>query len=163
MDQQELKNILELHRQWVMGEANGERADLSYANMRYSKLWQNEEIRDDLYKVLLIAKSEAIGLYDAVVRGKIDGSHYSGECACLIGTISNLRHESYKNLGIDLRPDDIRPIERWFMGIEEGDTPDSNPISAIVKEWMEEWFKKEGISFPSYRLISSLEHPELFK
>ena len=38
MDQQELKNILELHRKWAMGEDGGSHADLRSADLRSANL-----------------------------------------------------------------------------------------------------------------------------
>jgi hypothetical protein len=255
LDQQELKNILELHRKWVMGEENGKRADLrsanlsyanlssadlrsanlssadlsyadlssadlryanlssadlrsanlsyanlrsanlsyadlsyanlrsadlrsadlrsanlSYANLRYANLRsadlrsadlrsanlsyanlrsaKNEEIIADFCSVLDIAKAEAIGLYRALLDGKIDGSHYEGECACLVGTVANCRKENYTALTIDLKPKSDRLSERWFLAIQKGDIPENNPVSQLTKEWIEAWAIKNEIKLP---------------
>jgi hypothetical protein len=230
LDQQELKNILELHRKWVMGEENGKRADLrsanlsyanlssadlrsanlssadlsyadlssadlryanlssadlrsanlSYANLRSANLSyadlsyanlrsadlrsadlrsanlsyanlrsaKNEEIIADFCSVLDIAKAEAIGLYRALLDGKIDGSHYEGECACLVGTVANCRKENYTALTIDLKPKSDRLSERWFLAIQKGDIPENNPVSQLTKEWIEAWAIKNEIKLP---------------
>ena len=126
-------------------------ANLRGADLRGAKL---DDIKDDLFKVLSVAKNEVLGFYDSLMRGLIDGSAYEGECACLVGTIAKVRHENYQNLGIDLRPDSNRPAERWFLGIQKGDTPQSNPISEITAEWAREFMDKEGIKYPRYEIIA---------
>ena len=63
----------------------------------------------------------------------------SGDCACLVGTIANIRHKKYTELGNGLIPNSSRPAERWFMGIKKGDTPENNQISKITVEWIDEF------------------------
>ena len=141
---------------WVYGDAQVyENAQVSvaarvYGNTQvYGDAWvfgDEKEIKEDFYKVLDIAKHETKSLYDSLCSGKIDGSKYEGECACLVGTIAKARHENYKKLGINLRPNSNRPSEQFFMMIRKGDMPENNPASAKVKEWMEEWFKINEVS-----------------
>lgn len=87
---------------------------------------------------LLAASREVPGLLLALREGRVDGSQYEGECACLVGTIANLRHCKTVDLG-SIRPDSNRPSERWFMAIQPGDTPEKSPITKITIEWIEEW------------------------
>ena len=86
--------------------------------------------------MLLRAPNEVEGLLGALREGRVDGSTYTGPCACLVGTIANLR-------GVDVETIDYRnphrPIERFFLSINRGDTPDTNPVSRIVVEWVEEF------------------------
>jgi hypothetical protein len=211
MNQQELKNVLDLHRKWVMGEEGGSRADLRSAdlggadlrsadlrsadlrsadlggadlrsaNLRGADLRSADlrsanlggadlrsanlgsanlgEIKDDFFKVLDAAKGEVLGLYDSLQRGRIDGTQYEGECACLVGTVANLRGENFGNLGIDLRPDSSRPAEKWFLAIYQRDLPQSNPVSAITAEWLREWMDKEGVKYPRYEIVA-VHEPE---
>jgi len=74
----------------------------------------------------------------ALRAGKIDGSTYSGACACLVGTIANERHA-----GIDclegITPNSTRPAEKWFMAIRPGMTPDNNHVAKIVEGWITDW------------------------
>jgi hypothetical protein len=132
--------------------ANLSEADLSWANLAGLDLNKADlkPIVDDFYDVLSRAKAESVGLYDALMKGLVDGSTYSGECACLVGTIANIRHESVESLGINLRANAHRPIERWFLAIKKGDTPSNNPISAITVSWLKAWAEKEGIKLPEY-------------
>ena len=85
--------------------------------------------------MLVRARSEAPGLLLALREGRVNGSTYTGECACLVGTIANLRGQVHDNMP-DLRPNSSRPIERFFMGISKGDTPATNPVSKIVEGWL---------------------------
>ncbi len=134
-------------------------ADLRYVDLRSANL---NPIKEDFFNKLKLAKSEVAGLYDYLMRGKIDGSAYHGECACFVGTIANLRKEKYYELSNGLKPSSSSPTERWFLGIRKGDTPQSNQIAGITKEWIEEFAKANGISLPNYKLISSVEFPSAF-
>ena len=78
-------------------------------------------------------------LRDALVEGRVNGSTYEGECACLVGTIANARGVRFNDLGHGLTPCVTRPAERWFLGIQRGDTPDTNQISRITVEWVDEF------------------------
>ena len=174
MDQQELKNTLEKHRKWVLGEDGGSRAnlrdaDLRYANLRYANLrdanlrYADLEdadlryanltiIKTDFFKILTAAKNEATYLYKSLHEGKINGSTYQGECACLVGTIANARDVDYRRL-LDIEVDSGRPAEKWFLSIREGDTPKNNPVSQIVSEWTEEFMKENGIEIPEMKIV----------
>ena len=94
------------------------------------------EIRNDLWDVLLRAQPEVPALLEALRSGRVNGSTYEGECACLAGTIANARHVPYRDLGF---ADPSRPIERWFLGIKEGDTPENNQIAKIAEVWIVEF------------------------
>lgn len=91
----------------------------------------------------------------ALVDGKIDGSVYKGECACLKGTIANARHVDVDKFLGDLRPNSSEPAEVWFMSIHKGDTPESNQISGITKTWLEEFMVQNEIKIPT-RTVSWL-------
>ena len=88
------------------------------------------------------APTEVAGLKQALIEGRLDGSAYEGSCACLIGTIANVRHCHYDELvdiNPELRPNAYRPAERWFLGIREGQTPENHPIAALTLAWIEQW------------------------
>jgi uncharacterized protein YjbI with pentapeptide repeats len=112
--------------------ANLEGADLEGADL--------EPIRDDLWSVLDTAPDEVPGLLAALREGRVDGSSYTGECACLVGTMRNVAHTRGVSVEIPERPS--RPAERWFLGISEGDTPESNPMAKFAEGWIEEWMSK---------------------
>ena len=97
-----------------------------------------DAIRDDMYQILDARPNEVAGLLAAVREGRINGSTYSGPCACLVGTIGNL-------IGCDahdipgLTPDEYRMAEIWFLGLRPGQTPENHEISRITERWIVEW------------------------
>lgn len=93
-------------------------------------------IRTDFFDVLLRAIPEVPALLAALRAGKIDGSTYIGECACLAGTIANARRVPYGELGF---VDSSRPAERWFLAVKKGDRPETNPIVKITVGWILEF------------------------
>ena len=99
-------------------------------------------IKHDLWGILFHSKSETGGLVAALKEGRVDGSVYKGPCSCLVGTLANLRGCKYDEIP-GIKPDSSRPAEVWFMAIRKGDTPETNPISRITVEWIEE-FQKLG-------------------
>jgi Pentapeptide repeats (8 copies) len=123
--------------------ANLSGADLSGANLRSAGLTL---IRDDLWAVLSSAPNEVAGLLAALREGRVDGSTYVGACACLVGTLANVRHcEVYAIPG--LTPNSARPIERFFCGIRPGDTPETNAVSKLAAEWTEDWLTRMQATF----------------
>jgi hypothetical protein len=124
-------------READLSGANLSEADLSGANLRV--------IKDDFFAVLLYGKKEIEFLKQAMIRGKIDGSTYNGECACLSGTLVNgavksngEQEQKVKELIISCR-NSSRPIERFFLGIKIGDTPENSQFSKLAFEWIEEF------------------------
>jgi len=97
------------------------------------------------------------------MRGKIDGTSYEGECACFVGTVANVAKQNYRSLTCGLKPESDSATERWFLAILKGDTPDNNQVSAITRDWIQEFTKVNGIELPSYKLVSSIDFPEVFK
>jgi hypothetical protein len=113
-------------------------ANLSAANLT--------PIRDDFYAVLSSVPAEVPSLIAALKGGRVDGSTYEGECACLVGTIANARGCEYSMIP-DLKPDHSRPAERFFLAIQEGDTPETNQFSALAVEWAETWLERMRAAF----------------
>ena len=110
-------------------------ADLNDANLEDADLGG---IKHDLWDVLFRAPREIPGLLSTLRDGRVDGSAYEGECACLVGTIANIAHTNYKSL-YSIKPDASRPAERWFLAIRKGDMPDSSPVVRLTVEWVEEF------------------------
>ena len=123
-----------------LGDANLRGAYLQGAYLQYANLTLADltEIKADVFRVLDAAPAEVEGLLLALREGRIDGSQYEGACACLVGTIANLRDCNYKSLP-GLEPDSSSPSERWFLAIQRGSTPASSPVAAITEEWILEW------------------------
>jgi hypothetical protein len=121
-------------------EAVKKEADLRSANLRYADLSSANlsSIKNDFWDVLIRAIPEIPNLRKAIIEGKIDGSTYDGECACLCGTLEHSEKKEIKQIIFDQR-DSSRPIERLFLGINKGDTPETNQISKIVLAWVDEF------------------------
>jgi uncharacterized protein YjbI with pentapeptide repeats len=127
-------------------------ADLRYADLDYSHpLWA---FWTDFVAVLDRVPAEAAGLRAAIAEGNIDGSVYEGACACLVGTIANVRHVSFDEL--DIGTDASRPAEQWFMPIRKGDVPIDDPKQAksegvfrasVALQWLDEWVElRKGVA-----------------
>jgi hypothetical protein len=85
-----------------------------------------------------VLTSEINGLKTALIEGKVDGRVYEGACACLVGTIANIRGKNYKQME-DIRPNAWRPAELFFTNLLIGNTPSNSAIGAIVLAWIEEF------------------------
>jgi hypothetical protein len=116
------------------------RANLAHANLAHASL---DAIRSDVWAVLDIAAAEVPGLLAKLRAGEIDGSCYQGTCACLVGTIANLRGQWYRDL-VGLLPQSSRPAERWFLAILPGITPTNHPVAEITERWIVEWMTAHG-------------------
>jgi hypothetical protein len=79
-------------------------------------------------------------LLAALREGRVNGSVYDGECACLVGTIANARGCRYNEVP-GLLPDSSRPAEAWFLSIGIGDTPERSLVTRITERWIEEWME----------------------
>jgi len=96
--------------------------------------------RDDLIVVLDSAKAETPGLLAALQIGKVNGSCYDGECACLVGTLERMH-------GSPFLPRDVnRPAEQLFMPIRPGMTPKNSAHVLVICEWIKDWAKDRGVS-----------------
>jgi hypothetical protein len=119
-------------------------ADLGSADLRSADaLWA---FWMDFCSVLDRAPAEAAGLRESIAKGNIDGSVYEGACACLVGTIANIRHVSIAELGIETEVS--RPAEQWFLPIRKGDIPVDDPAKAesegvyrasVALKWIDDW------------------------
>ncbi len=117
-------------------DANLRGADLRGANLRGANLeklptdYINQASRDILF-IFGCLKSELPEFRKKLIAGEIDGTQYSGECACLIGTMGNL------DGGIDKVCKTIPFYEKgthnagesWFLNIHKGDKPEDNAFS----------------------------------
>jgi uncharacterized protein YjbI with pentapeptide repeats len=106
-----------------------------------------DNIRADFRQVLDKAPDEILGLLSAIRGGRVDGSCYEGACACLLGTIANIRHCRHDQLK-DLRPDSERLSEKWFLALRPGITPQNNPVAKITERWILEWMEEKDMSDP---------------
>ena len=123
--------------------ANLSGANLSGANLSDADL---TPIRDDVWAVLAAAPGEARAVRDALAAGRVEGSVYAGDCACLVGTIANARGVAYTEIE-GLRPASSRPAERFFMNIHRGDTPENNQSCALAHEWASDFVVRMEAAF----------------
>jgi len=132
--------------------ANLSKADLSKANLSEANLSKADLsfIRDDLWAVLSSAPHEVEGLRQALVDGKVDGSTYTGDCACLVGTIANVAKCNYEGLPI-LKPNASRPAEKFFLTICPGQTPETHQPTRLVVEWIDQWLAGIKAAFGGVR------------
>jgi hypothetical protein len=122
-------------------------ADLSGADLRSADL---TPIRDDFWAVLSSCPAEVPGLIAAITEGRVDGSTYTGDCSCLVGTLAHVRGCDVDAL-VSLAPDANRPAERFFLAINKGDTPETNEFSKIAHGWASDWLDRMRAAFdPSY-------------
>jgi len=122
-------------------------ADLSEADLSDSNLSEANlaPIKQDFLAEVLRLPNELEALRAAIVEGRIDGSSYSGKCACLAGTLAKAAGvESYhggdfiSSPGIRFHASATSPRESFFTAISPGDTPDKNGAAAIALEWTDE-------------------------
>ena len=113
--------------------ANLSDVNLSGADLRGVKdipqSYINTCSRDMLY-IFHTLKTELPQLREKLVKGEINGSQYEGSCACLIGSLANIKNTNpkdfcksllpYYNMGLH------NPGEQWFYQIHSGDTPKNN-------------------------------------
>jgi len=120
-------------------------ADLSGADLRNAVLSgaDLQPIRDDLYKVIEVVPNEVPALIVSLRIGRVDGSTYEGSCACLVGTVANVKRCRYDSI-VGLSPTPGRPAERWFLGIRAGDTPANNQVAKITEGWLLDWVKEHS-------------------
>ena len=122
-------------------------ADLSSANLSSADLRDAdlEPIKNDFFIVLLRGLPEIEFLKENIISGRIDGSTYDGPCACLSGTLYNgatlhngVAEPVVKQKILSCR-NASRPIERFFLGINKGDTPETSQFSKLALEWLIEF------------------------
>lgn len=116
-------------------EAVSRKTDLRGADLRGADL---SPIRDDFFSILNATPAEVAGLRAALMAGRIDGSSYEGDCACLVGTIANIRHCRYDAIP-GLAPDSSRPAERFFLAIRRGRTPANSQFAKLEEDDEEGW------------------------
>ena len=123
--------------------ANLRGANLSGANEKtLPQDYINQCSRDILF-ILGCLKKEVPALKQMLIDGKVNGSQYEGECACLIGSLANADGGMDKicaaipfygkgthNYG-----------EMFFLNIKKGDTPETN------------WFSKHAVMLCDMALI----------
>ena len=123
----------------ALQEAALQDADLRGADLRgigFEKLPQKyiDDCSRDILYVLHYLRDEVPFLRKKLIAGEVDGSQYSGDCACLVGSLAKAEKDNAKY-------DDVEKFckaipfytmgthnmgESWFLNIRKGDTPDNN-------------------------------------
>jgi hypothetical protein len=133
-----------------LSSANLRSADLSGADLSGADL---SSIKYDLWAVLAHAPREVSMLIEMLKSGRVNGTCYSdGQCGCLVGTLAiasgaNRSDQSACSRVGDLNGDAYRPAERFFYGIEKGDTPENSQHCKLAVEWCEEWYGRVSAAF----------------
>ena len=117
---------------------------LSNADLRNADL---RSFKADMWMTLTENPGEVPALIKSLRDGKVDGSQYEGDCACLVGTIANAKGVYYGKLPHNAD----NPAERWFMMIRKGDKPGDDSgggfAAKMALEWAEEFCRFHGISY----------------
>ena len=128
----------------VLSDADLRDADLRGADLRGAVL---RSFKADMWMTLTQARGEVPALIAALREGRVNGSQYQGECACLVGTLANAKGQSYLAAFPDASSS--HPAEQWFLMIRKGDRPgdDSGGGFAAAKalEWALEYCALTGI------------------
>jgi hypothetical protein len=112
--------------------ANLRDANLRGANLRDANL---RSFKADMWMTLAQNRSEVPFLIEALKNGKVDGSQYTGECACLVGTLANAKNaDPYA-----LEHNSSNPAEIWFAMINEGDKPGDDTGGGFAAQKALEW------------------------
>ena len=112
-------------------------ADLRDANLRDANL-RGANLRSfkaDMWMTLMQSRAEVPALIAALKEGRVNGSQYGGECACLVGTLANAKAVDYHTM----EHDHDNPAERWFMMINKGDKPGDDTGGGFAAGKALEW------------------------
>ena len=130
-----------------LSRANFSGADLSGANLSGAYLSRANlsgayltgkalrSFKADMWMTLAQNVGEVPALISALREGRVDGSQYAGECACLVGTLANAKSTDYRKLDYDFD----HPAERWFMMISKGDKPGDRTGGGFASQKALEW------------------------
>ena len=137
-------------------DANLRDADLSYADLREADLREADlrganlrganlrDVREDMIAEILKLPNELEYLRLALIEGRVDGSTYQGDCACLAGTLANAKGianysgDEIASNGAPFIADSNSLRETFFLSIRKGDTPETNPAAKIALKWVDE-------------------------
>ncbi len=100
----------------------------------------------DFFMILAMGHAEVPHLIKALKDGRVDGSTYEGDCACLVGTLENGGASGIPHQGSS-------PAEQWFVPIRKGTKPGDDSEggfrSAKALEWALEYAALTGIDVPA--------------
>lgn len=111
------------------------KANLAGADLAGAKGLTDDQLRHvkaDLWMILSMARHEVPALIHALRDGKVDGSTYKGECACLVGTLENAGAENLPHVASS-------PAETWFTAIRKGNKPGDDSTGGFASQKALEW------------------------
>jgi hypothetical protein len=106
-------------------------ADLYGADLKKLPTDYINQCSRDILFILNQLKSEVPGLRKALIEGRVNGTQYEGDCACLIGTLGKL-DGGVENVCETIpfyEKGTYNPGEAFFLNIHTGDTPKNNSFS----------------------------------
>ena len=133
-------NLSKADLRWAdLGRADLSKADLSKADLSDANLSEANlsAIKADFLMKMMQQPFEVAGLRQFLINGKINGSSYTGECACFVGSMQKLATISGRKCVLEELASS--PTERFFMGIQTGDTPETNGAAKMVLVWIDEF------------------------
>jgi len=92
----------------------------------------------DILNIFHYLPNEVAGLRQKIIEGKIDGTQYTGECCCLIGSLGDDKAISkipYYKKGLH------NYGEQLFYQIRKGDCPETNQFSKIALAMCNEFLR----------------------
>lgn len=88
-------------------------------------------------------RADAERLLDAVVHGRLVGSTYTGECACVVGTLGKPYPEWVDDY-IDRA--NMSSLENLVLPIKFGDNPNNNKVMAWLEDKLLKWIDQKLMS-----------------
>ena len=122
-------------------DANLWGADLRGAELEGAKNIPEDYLnlcKRDILNILHYLPNEVAGLRQKIIEGKIDGTQYTGECCCLIGSLGDDKAISkipYYKKGLH------NYGEQLFYQIRKGDCPETNQFSKIALAMCNEFLR----------------------
>ena len=96
-------------------------------------------VKADMWMKMCYAAHEVPVLLEKLRAGDVDGSIYQrGGKGCFVGTLACARGVKYDQIP-GLEPNSSSPVEKFFLGIRDGHTPENNQLAAIAAHWIEEF------------------------
>lgn len=110
-----------------------------------SELYKQEQ-KDQFFELLEGYPNAVNNVRTALVEGRIDGSCYGigfdTTCGCVmaaIGRVYNIHPmEISRSFEAVAEYGGISEVEELVWDIHEGDTPETNPVSALLVQWIDE-------------------------
>ena len=105
-----------------------------------------QQLRENMFAILDAHPHEASYVLLMLQQGKINGltCNPEAECSCMFGTIGRkvgMRRGQIRSYSTNFMHGWRRPVEELFRSIRIGDTPETNPDSALAARLIIEWLE----------------------